>query len=365
MLPVVETDAQWDAVVPDESVMRPGAEELCARLGFAGARLTRFPEGTQPVYAVGGAQVLKLFPKASASDAVTETRVLEHLRGRLPVPTPSVTASGAYVNGWRYVLMSRLPGTGLAALWERLPAVDRERITTEAGETLAALHALDPEPLADVLGPRSCFQSPVCPPCPGTPARCVVVSRRRSASTPSSALRSHAPDPARPALRADDATLKTLPGDWGTFLDRRRSAAVEQQRARGLPAALLERIPDFLDSVALPRSPRRTLLHTEFMREHFLLDPEGRRLSGLFDFEPAMIGDRAYDLVAVGLFLTRGDPGLLRRFLSAYGESFEPAVLLAYTLLHVYSDLPWYLREVPVPAGADLPAIAEVWFGTG
>ncbi|GAA2220690.1 aminoglycoside 3'-phosphotransferase/choline kinase family protein [Streptomyces amakusaensis] len=307
MLPVVETDAQGDAVVPDESVMRPGAEELCARLGFAGARLTRFPEGTQPVYAVGEAHVLKLFPGASASDAVTETRVLEHLQGRLPVPTPSVAASGAYVNGWRYVLMSRLPGTGLAAVWERLPAVDRERITAEAGETLAALHALDPEPLADVLGP----------------------------------------------------------GDWGAFLDRRRAAAVEQQRARGLPAALLERIPAFLDSVALPRSPRRTLLHTEFMREHFLLDPGARRLSGLFDFEPAMIGDRAYDLVAVGLFLTRGDPGLLRRFLSAYGESFEPAVLLAYTLLHVYSDLPWYLREVPVPAGADLPTIAEVWFGTG
>lgn len=37
MLPEVNTDEEWDAVVPDEAVMRPGAEDLCARLGLAGA----------------------------------------------------------------------------------------------------------------------------------------------------------------------------------------------------------------------------------------------------------------------------------------------------------------------------------------
>ncbi|GLF93187.1 hypothetical protein [Streptomyces yaizuensis] len=40
MLPVVETDEtdeEWDAVVPDETVMRPGAADLCARLGLAAA----------------------------------------------------------------------------------------------------------------------------------------------------------------------------------------------------------------------------------------------------------------------------------------------------------------------------------------
>ncbi|WP_234435098.1 MULTISPECIES: hypothetical protein [Streptomyces] len=49
MLPVVETDEQWDAVVPDESVMRPGAEALCARLGVGGLPLERFAEGSVPV----------------------------------------------------------------------------------------------------------------------------------------------------------------------------------------------------------------------------------------------------------------------------------------------------------------------------
>ncbi|MGW7366680.1 phosphotransferase [Streptomyces sp. NPDC054841] len=306
MLPVVETDHEWDAIVPDEKVMRPGAEDLCARLGLAGAPLTRFTEGSQPVYAVGDEHVLKLFPGAVAQDGVAEGRVLTHLQGRLPIPTPRVRDFGPYENGWQYVLMSRLHGEGLAVAWERMPRADRERIVTEAGETLAALHALDPGPLADVLGP----------------------------------------------------------GDWGAFVDRQRAGAVEQQRRHGLPEPWLEQIPGFLGSVALTPDPHHCLLHTEFMRQHLLTDPDGWRLTGLFDFEPAMIGDRAYDFVGVGLFVTRGDPHLLGRFLTAYGRTFEPAELLAYTLLHVYSNLPWYLRELPAPPEPTLESLAQQWFGT-
>jgi hygromycin-B 7''-O-kinase len=75
--------------------------------------------------------VLKLYPTVSAPASVTEARVLEYLSGRLPVATPELLAHGEYENGWRYVLMSRLPGT----------------------ELLAALHGLDPGPLRAVRGP--------------------------------------------------------------------------------------------------------------------------------------------------------------------------------------------------------------------
>ncbi|GGW52509.1 aminoglycoside phosphotransferase family protein [Streptomyces xantholiticus] len=305
MLPAVDTDEEWDAIVPDETVMRPGAEELCARLGLAGAPLTRFPDGSQPVYAVGDAHVLKLFPGAAAEDGIAEGRVLSHIQGRLPVPTPRVHEFGPYENGWQFVLMSRLHGENLAEAWDRIPQAERERLVTETGEALSVLHSLDPGPLEDVLGP----------------------------------------------------------GNWGAFLDRQRDGAVEQQRAHGLPPHWLEQIPEFLASVPLPRTPRRSLLHTEVMQQHFLVDPDGWRLTGLFDFEPAMIGDRAYDFVGVGLFVTRGDPELLARLAESYGHTFEPAVLLAYTLLHVYSNLPWYLRELDGPGERTLPALAEAWFG--
>ncbi|MFJ2861823.1 phosphotransferase family protein [Kitasatospora sp. NPDC087314] len=305
MLPVVETEEQWDAILPDEAVMRPGAAALCAELGLAGLPLERFTEGSVPVYAVGREHVLKLFPAAGAEDGVTEERVLTHLQGALPIPTPDVRAAGAYVNGWRYVLMSRLPGGGLAPAWPRIPQTDRERIVHDCGEALAVLHALDPEPLADVLGP----------------------------------------------------------GDWGAFLARQRAGTVARQRERGLAEAWLEQIPDFLAAAPLPQAPQRALLHTEFMREHLLVDPaDGWRLTGLIDFEPAMVGDPAYDLVAVGLFTTRADRHLLGRLLAEYGHDFDPRLLMAYTLLHVYSHLPWYLRELK-PFSRTLDDLAEEWFG--
>ncbi|MFI6155482.1 phosphotransferase family protein [Kitasatospora sp. NPDC051170] len=306
MLPVVETEEQWDALADDEAVLRAGAEDLCARLGLGGAPLERFAEGSVPVYAVGGAQVLKLFPPTSARDGVVEERVLGHLRGALPVPTPEVHAAGEYVNGWRYVLMSRLAGEGLATAWPRVPQGERVRIARECGQALAVLHGLDPQPLADVLGP----------------------------------------------------------GDWSAFLDRQRAGAVRRQRERGLSEAWLEQIPDFLAAVPLPRAPGRALLHTEFMREHLLTDPaDGWRLTGLFDFEPAMIGDPAYDLVAVGLFTTRADPALLGHLLDGYGRGVDPRLVMAYTLLHVYSHLPWYLRELK-PSATTLNGLAQEWFGT-
>ncbi|MDF4249935.1 aminoglycoside phosphotransferase family protein [Streptomyces sp. WMMB303] len=306
MLPMVETDEQWDAVIPDEMVMHAGAEDLCARLGLAGAPLVRYAEGSVPVYRVGDAHVLKLFPAVAGQDGIIEARVLEHVDGQLPIPTPQVHASGTYENGWRYVLMSRLPGEGLAVAWERVPQRDRDRIVDEAGEALAALHALDPEPLTDVLGP----------------------------------------------------------GDWGAFVAQQRAGAVAQQRKRNLPEPWLEQIPGFLDSTALSLAPRPALLHTEFMREHLLVARDGWRLTGLFDFEPAMIGERGYDFVAVGLFVSRGDPRLLGRLVKAYGHSFDPRELMAYTLLHVYSHLPWYMRELTVPADERLESLAQAWFGT-
>jgi hypothetical protein len=42
MLPAVRTDEEWQAVVFDEKIVRPAAEDLAARLGLAGAGLRRY-----------------------------------------------------------------------------------------------------------------------------------------------------------------------------------------------------------------------------------------------------------------------------------------------------------------------------------
>jgi hygromycin-B 7''-O-kinase len=190
--------------------------------------------------------------------------------------------------------MSQLPGTGLAAAWAAIPRPHQDRVASQAGEMLAALHALDPGPLRRVLGPA----------------------------------------------------------DWAGFLAGQRATAREQQRAVKLPEVWLSQIEGFLASVPLSPGRERVLLHTEVIREHLLVNPGTWTLSGLLDFECAMTGDRAYEFAAAGLFVARGDPRLLGRILAAYGRSFDPRELLACTLLHRHSNLPECLGQLPAPPRA-------------
>ena len=99
-------------------------------------------------------------------------------------------------------------------------------------------------------------------------------------------------------------------------------------------------------------------------REHLVVNLGTWTLSGLLDFECAMTGDRAYEFAVVGLFVSRGDPRLLGRILAAYGRSFDPRELLAYTLLHVHSNLPECLGELLAPPEPTLDSLALTWFGT-
>jgi hygromycin-B 7''-O-kinase len=220
------------------------------------------------------------------------------------VATPRVEHSGAY-GDWRYVLMTRLRGEPLTEVWPRTTERDRDGLADQLGLALAALHRV----VLPGLGPP----------------------------------------------------------DWPGFVAARRAGCVAHQRARGLDPRWLGQIPGFLDSVELPPSPP-VLLHTEVMREHLLAAPApagGWALSGLYDFEPAMMGEREYEFVAAGLFVARGDARFLRRLLTAYGHRLDGALprrLLAYALLHRYSDLPWYLEEMPAPPEPTLDALAACWW---
>lgn len=305
MLPPVRTNEEWRAVVWNEEIVRPAAEDLAARLGLAGAGLRRYPEGSRPVYAVGGRRVLKLYPTVSAPDGVTEARVLDYLSGRLPAATAELLAHGEYENGWHYVLMSRLPGTELAAAWPAIPAPHRDRVVSEAGELLAALHGLDPGPLRGVLGPA----------------------------------------------------------DWDGFLAGQRATARQRQRDVELPDLWLRQVEGFLASVPLTPGRERVLLHTELTRGHLLVNPRTWTVSGLLDFETAVAGDRAYELAGAGLAVPGGDPRLLGRMLAAYGRGFDPRELLAYTLLHRHSNLTECLAEFPAPPAPTLDSLALTWFG--
>lgn len=312
--PEADTAERFAALT--DAGLRPAVLSLCAELGYAGAGLRRFEDGSVPVYALGEDLVLKLFPPVHAEETAIESGVLRALSTVSTIPSPAVEQVGTR-DGWGYVLMTRLPGSSAAEVWPRLSTSDRATLVADLGRTLATLHAVD-------------------------------VSR---------------------------APLG--PADWSSWIEEQRATVVQRQRAVGTAESWIAQIPGFLDSVRLcgrdGGPPRPVLLHTECMREHLLLaqDPEGWRLSGIFDFEPAMLGAREYEFAAVGMFVSCGDAELLHALLLAYGytpDELTPEFsrrCLAYTLLHKYSNLRWYLSRLPAPPEPTLDSLATTWWGVG
>lgn len=311
MLPVADTKEVSRAVCRDEAVLRPGVDQLCRLLGVNTVGLSRFAGGSLPVYAAGDL-VLKLFPPVSLASCRVETGVLVAVEGRLPTSTPRVRAAGER-DGWGYVLMSRLAGVPLKIAWKQIPAKERDHLALRLGETIAALHQVAP-PLIENWWPE----------------------------------------------------------DWPAFVAAQHAGCAARQRELGLPPAWVEKLPSFLDDVTL-RSGRLVLLHTEVRRQHLLVaqDHVGAwQLSGLIDFEHAMLGAREYEFAAAGVYVAQGDHRFLRRVLTAYGYTggeLDPDLrqrLLAWAILHRYSNLPAWLRRLPQPSFPTLASLAERWFAT-
>ncbi len=285
---------------------------IAQRHGLGDGPARRYDSGSLPVFALGTRHVLKLYPAPERAHAQVESRVLGFVAGRLPLPTPRLVASGEADDG-SYLLMTQLRGRRLVEVWPQLTPAERERLCRDVGEAVAALHALDSRPLADLPPPH-----------------------------------------------------------WADFVPAQRRQAVERQRACGLTAAWLEQIEPFLQRWAAAAEPE-VLLHTEIMREHLLVERAGSgwRLSGLFDFEPAMRGAREYEFASIGLFVSAGDGVALRCLLRAYGyaeDELDGALqnrLLAQALLHRYSNLPWYLRRLPLPGATRLEQLAAHWWKLG
>jgi hygromycin-B 7''-O-kinase len=97
------------------------------------------------------------------------------------------------------------------------------------------------------------------------------------------------------------------------------------------------------------------------------------RLAGLIDFEPAMRGEREreYKFVSVGVFVAEGAAGFPARTLNSYGYHRDQLdadlrrPLLAWGLLHRYSNFSWRMQRLPEPARPTLDALADLWFATG
>jgi hygromycin-B 7''-O-kinase len=315
LLPFVNNLADYMSLFAKGSVWVQAMQVICQRHGLPTDRLVRFGDGTDPadgssvVFAVGDQLVIKMFPPFRKNLFDADLSVAERVFGKLSVTTPEIHAHGM-LDGWPYLLMSRVPGVYLSAIWDTLDDETQLRIVIELAEIVAQLHAIPTD------------------------------------------------------------NLPLLENNWPQVIATRIITCVERHREQGVPDYWLQQIPDYLAHAAPLYPPDFTpaIVSGDIHQYHLLVEQSGARwrLTGLFDFDDALIGFQEYDLAAAGLFMMAGKPALLRAFLSAYGYA-EAEIderlshrFMAYTLLHRYRPFNWVREDFANDGCRTLEEVARV-----
>lgn len=278
----------YETLKLNTEVMNAIAKEVIERHQLPEASLTLFAEGTNIVFAYGDHTILKIFPPFHLEQFKSELLVLKHLQGKLSIKTPTVNHHGD-IFGWAYIVMNQLGGTLLETLWDKMPHDNKMVIMRELGSLIREVHSL---------------------PIHG---------------------------------------LEKIDCHWEHFIQQQINSCVDHHLSVGLPHALVEQIPSYLESTkdSLIKIEKPVLLTGEYTPMNFLVkQTQGVwHIDGLIDFGDSMLGLAEYDLLGPGAFLIQGDKALSKEFLTSYGYALNMLTLtlshqlMGLMLLHKYSNL--------------------------
>jgi hygromycin-B 7''-O-kinase len=291
-LPNLSDDADYDAHYRDDALLRPIVDALLEGSAHAGARLERWRRGSCFLYGVAPDRVLKVYAPPDAQAAATEEAVQRaaFMAALDPdVEVPEVLEAGG-AQGWRWLVMRRLPGVCAADVWDDLDAPTRVGVAASLGDWMRRFHS---DPGVQSVG---------------------------------------------------------LPGEWGDWArvgDRLRREVVARHERRGAPGPWLARVEPFMEGWRGAGEP--LLVHADLHPGNLMLTERGGRwaLSGVLDFADALRAPPAYDLGAPLVYMAGGDAELTRALVEAalgpdHGHTTRS--LWRWILTHRFSNLGAYVR---------------------
>jgi hygromycin-B 7''-O-kinase len=251
-----------------------------------------FARGTNLVAALGAALILKIYCPLLRHQFVSERAALAQLAGTLSIAIPEIAAEGER-DGWPYLAITRLSGTGAHEVWPGLTEAEKLRVIGRLGAAIAEVQ------------------------------------------------------------RVPAGALSALEPRWDAFIPRQVAACRARHERLELPRHFLDGLDEFLrDAPLIPLDDPAVILTGEYVPENLMLgrDSNGWHLAGLIDFGDVMTGWREYDLVGPSVFMTAGVPARVAALLYGYGYTdahLTPALrrrLMLLALLHRFSDLNRHLQ---------------------
>lgn len=165
-------------------------------------------------------------------------------------------------------------------------------------------------------------------------------------------------------LELNDAVIHTRSWQpYSKMTARWHATCIEHhQRESDLPDHLMEQLPDYLmqTSELVPPHTMPVLLHADITSDHLLMlrDRDSWRINALIDWGDALVGDPAYELLALHLDTFCCNKELLRIFMDSYGLletrcATLPALLMNLTLISQYPLMRIVFTQSPNAARAE------------
>jgi hygromycin-B 7''-O-kinase len=292
-LPEINSYEEFEKLKPNKDLWESAARKIIDRHGLSNQQLIVFPEGSNIVFGYGSDQIIKIFVPVLKDQYESEKLVLEQVYGKLTVLTPRLQFSGE-LDGWPYIIMTRIEGRTLEGLWETLPIENKTILIRQLGNLIREMHSIS------VQG------------------------------------------------------LESIDSHWDTFLENQKLNCLKRHQSLNLPLPLINEIPSYLaaSNHLLPKGIKSVLLTGEYTPMNLMVKENNGlfELHGLIDFGDSMLGAPEYDFLGPGAFLVQGNKQLARELLISYGYSTEDLnsnlsrKLTALTLLHKHSNLNVQIR---------------------
>jgi len=309
LLPEIRDRRHYAEIFHQDGIWTPAVQKLAQQLGLQGP-LHRGVRSRHIVYRVGEAWI-KLMAPMFAQECAFEVAALKSVQGRLSVATPKILDQGEN-EGWVYLILSHLPGERVVDVWNLMSIEEKIQRARQMAKVTRQIHDCMPQP--DL--------------------------RRR--------------------------------GEWNSFIRDRRRNLITHHQFKDLGKSWLEALPRFMSQFSEDEffTADPVLVHADLSWDHFLVDPaDADRMSGLIAFTDARMGHPEYDLPLALVFALKGQREALRAYLIEWGiapadlnERFSEKIL-AWTCLHLYSDLKAYFgRELESIPGGDFASLARLVF---